>query len=385
MNGQALINDGRKFRIEHKPLKDIASGGEGKVSLWKNKSTGRLIAVKEPLMDHPGIKKSLKEEIASMKKLGQHPHIVGFLGAAGDWGKLSPAIFYVFCELGCVHDYTERLLKGGISIPEVTIWKFILDMTKGLDYLHNGFDVPYVHGDLKPGNILVSRSPGDDATLPIMPTFKLADISHLTPYIASSRIYQPFRGTWEYAPPASERTRLIPPIDIWAIGSSLQTLAWGIIPVKSMQATKRKLRARGYNPTDKQIRDLRNHGDYRSTQLPFVWRPLNASGEEQLNMYDMDNEFPPYSDALNYWYAMCLNENPKARVTAKILKECYIPLAEHQIKMYAARERRDSAIKKFVGDSSKGRKTVEGKDCASEEQGWPSEESRCGKEGSIVR
>jgi serine/threonine protein kinase len=249
MADQQLIKNGMAFRDEHTAVKDLAAGSEGKVSLWRNKSTGTLIAVKEPVENNQSTRKILFEEIEHMKKMGKHPHIVRFLGSAENWPKLAPAIFYEFCELGDVQQYSHKLLRGGMYIPEITMWKFILDMAHGLDYLHNGFDVAYVHGDLKPNNILVSRAPGDDAEFPIMPIFKLADFSHLTPYKTGPFLYHyhhTYMGTYEYGPPILERkARLAPPVDIWAVGASLQTLAWCVLPIKSDAVIKRELQTQG--------------------------------------------------------------------------------------------------------------------------------------------
>jgi len=348
MDEQSLIRDPQKFRWEYGFLKDLAHGGEGKVSLWENKSTGRLIAVKEPVADKVLVREALQKEIKSMTKLGQHPHIVRFLGSANDWNHLSPAIFYEFCELGDVHDYSHRVLKSGSCVPEPTIWKFLMDMTKGLDYLHNCLDVPYVHGDLKPGNILVSRPPGDCTVIPLMPTFKLADISHLTAYDRKGRsAYNMYAGTYEFGPPLEERKhRLAPSVDIWAIGVSLQTLAWGILPIKSNTTIRRELIAVGWPADDESIRKLKNDDRYRRAQLTFVWRPMNAKGIDQLTKYDMDSEHPPYSDALNAWYSMCLHENPKSRITSKVLMEYFLPLADQQLQLLLARKRRDDAFEK---------------------------------------
>jgi serine/threonine protein kinase len=348
MDEQSPVEGARKFTGEHDIIKVLACGGEGKVSLWKNKASGRMIAVKEPVKDHPMIRAALKKEIKSMAKLGQHPHIVHFLGSADDWQHFSPAIFYEFCELGDVQDFTYTLLRSDSWIPELTIWKFLMDMTKGLDHLHNGLDVTYVHGDLKPNNILVSRPPGDYTGIPLLPTFKLADISHLTPYDRKGRsAYNMFAGTWEYGPPIEERKkRVAPSVDIWAIGASLQTLAWGILPVKSNATIKQDLIAAGCSATDESVRQLRSNDDYRRTQLPFVWRPLNASTKDQLTKYDMEHIFPPYSDPLNDWYTMCVRRDPKLRVTSQVLKEHFLPLAEQQLELLVAKKRRDDALEK---------------------------------------
>jgi serine/threonine protein kinase len=351
MEDRCLFSNASTFRKNHGLVKEIAHGGEGAVSLWKNKSSETLIVVKKPVANNKSVKHALKEEVRAMEKLGEHPHIVRFLGAADDWPKVAPALFYDYCELGDVQQYNKTLFKAGKWISEMTLWKFIVDTSKGLDYLHNDFGISYVHGDLKPSNILVCRSPNDNAELPTMPTFKLADISHLKAYKPRQPKYQHpsiYQGTWEYAPPMEERNaRLAPPVDIWAIGASLQTLAWGILPVKSNEAIRKEMKAQGYPClTDAQIQAWRYNDEFRRTKLPFVWRPLNASPNDQLQKYDMRHPCPPYSDLLNNWYAMCLHQDPQTRVNARVLKEHFIPHAEQQIKLLTCLQRRDEAHKK---------------------------------------
>lgn len=55
------------------------------------------------------------------------------------------------------------------KFPEVTIWKILADISKAVDWLHNGLKVKYVHGDVKPDNFLVFRPRGVQQ-FPLLPT-----------------------------------------------------------------------------------------------------------------------------------------------------------------------------------------------------------------------
>jgi serine/threonine protein kinase len=333
------------FRRNHDWVKHLQEGSEGRVSLWKENSGGRLIALKEPVTNNRLVFRALRNEIMAMRRLGRHSHIVQFLGATEGWKRLVPAIFYEFCELGDAEDYGRRIHASGVDVPEHTLWKFFIDMTKALDYLHNSFEVRYVHGDTKPNNILVSRPSGDSSELPLAPIFKLADISRITMYKRGSRgPYDTYCGTWEYAPPLEQRKApLAPSVDIYAIGASLQTLAWDIWPVPSEKAIMGSLIAAGdphYPATQKTVRKLRDDEEYRKTRVAVVYRPLNANEQDQITKHDMPYSQPPYSTTINEWYTMCLRHDPIERVSSKVLKEYFLPLAESQFRLHKAKHHR---------------------------------------------
>ena len=59
-----------------------------------------------------------------------------------------PYLVLPFCRFGS----SERLI--GREIDENEIWKYILDVSSGLAYLH-ALQPPIIHQDIKPGNILI--------------------------------------------------------------------------------------------------------------------------------------------------------------------------------------------------------------------------------------
>jgi serine/threonine protein kinase len=349
---QGLTIDVDVFKSQHKFERHINTGGEGAVALWKENSGTRLVAVKLPAVEKEVVRNALRREIIAMNKLGSHPHIVKFLGASVDWHWRPPLIFYDFCDLGDAHDYAYKIHRTGIQVPELTLWKFLRDMTKALDFLHNSFGVQYVHGDLKPQNILISRPPGDNSPVPLAPTFRLADISHLNEYKRRDRgPHVTFCGTWEFGPPMEERkARIAPPVDIYALGASLQTLAWGLVPIQSRKKMREALIA-DYDTncasTNETLTDIMNSDAFRRRHI-VVYRPLNASEEDQITKYDMKHSFPPYSTTLNEWYTMCMHEDPTKRVTARVLKEQLLPLAESQFRLHKAKHDRDQKFKKIA-------------------------------------
>ncbi|KAF2257402.1 kinase-like protein, partial [Trematosphaeria pertusa] len=318
----------------------LGEGTEGKVSLWRHKWKEEHIAVKQPARGTDFHRNMLKQELKNLKMVGTHPNVVSLLGWDDYYAPIPPGIFLDYCQLGDLLEYQNLLVDAGHYVPEESIWKFLVDMSRGLDYLHNHLAVPYIHGDLKPSNILVARPPGcRNDEVPLLPIFKLADISRLVPYIPGQGPNHMFFGTPEYGPPFSERRAVAPAVDIYAIGATVQHLALGCYPTQDRKAFIREVMLQGMDaPHEKDL----NHIKWRNL-IPVVYRPINAAAEEQRTKYKLQHPNPPYSDVLNDWYSMCLEHEKHRRISADILTDWFVPLAEGQIEVLAAKRERDRA------------------------------------------
>lgn len=339
MNDQGLIRNGAKFRKQFKETKKLGKGAEGRVTLWRNDLTGKCIAVKQPVESRT--RKFLKKEINRMQIVGKHLHVIQMLGWDEYWLSGAPAIFYEFCELGDVQQYRDMFHNRQVDLPEMTIWKLLADMSKGLHHIHTQLQVPYVHGDFKPENILVARPPDSiPGEIPILPIFKIADISRLVPFSQTGPV-QTFFGTPEYAPPQGERVgRVAPPVDIYALGATVQQFALHRLPIQTREKFVKNLQRKGENKVC--IDDLKKDERWRHN-IPVVWRPLNATQVDQKTLWDLTKSVPQYSDALNEWYKMCMQPQVSKRISADVLMEWYVPLAEDQIELLAVKQIREEA------------------------------------------
>ncbi|XP_062383024.1 membrane-associated tyrosine- and threonine-specific cdc2-inhibitory kinase [Sardina pilchardus] len=88
-------------------------------------------------------------EARNHERLGRHPHVLGFVAAWEEGGRL-----YIQTELCCT-----SLLLHVEDLPsspdEVAVWGYLCDLLSALRHLHtDGF----THMDLKPANVFVTRS-----------------------------------------------------------------------------------------------------------------------------------------------------------------------------------------------------------------------------------
>ena len=127
-----------------------------------------------------------------------------------------PYLVLPFCRFGS----SERLI--GREIEEAEIWKYILDVSSGLAYLH-ALQPPIIHQDIKPGNILI-----DDNN-----NFAITDFGISAKRGGQHGYYEEENsGTMAYMAPErfEEEVEPCPESDIWAVGATLYEILTGNVP-----------------------------------------------------------------------------------------------------------------------------------------------------------
>jgi serine/threonine protein kinase len=342
----AGLEDEVKFLTLFEEDGEIGRGSDGIVTACTHRHTAQVIVVKTPLYEENlnvvDREEKIMREIRSLKVLGKHDHISALLTFSERFAdNIGPAIFFQLCDLGDLDDYAfkwccrekERGRPGRLA--EGTILKLLHDVGLGLDYLHNGLSIGYVHIDLKPQNILVLTPPdhtGKD--IPTLPHFKITDFARLTTYpLSPGKPLASLAGTYLYAPPLAERTRKLfsPTVDMWALGATIQCLALQIKPRQSRAAfvADRVHKGQNWPRNDEEWR----LSDWREI-IPDVYRPLDATAAELLREWDVGEDLPhhhPYSKQLNIWYKALFEVNPRARLTSAQLKQYLVPLIDQQL------------------------------------------------------
>jgi DNA-directed RNA polymerase specialized sigma24 family protein/tRNA A-37 threonylcarbamoyl transferase component Bud32 len=192
----------------------IAAGGMGKVYRARQRSTGRTVALKalhkRRQADRRVVEKFLQE--AQILARLDHPHIVRFEGV----GQFPGGGYFLTMEF--IDGQSLQTILNHGPLPPVEAMRIVGDAATAIAHAHaRGI----VHGDLKPGNILL-----DSMQRVVVTDFGLAQFVAVG---ASSR--EPLwivGGTAGYiAPEVHGGRRPTPAADIYGLGALLQALLSG--------------------------------------------------------------------------------------------------------------------------------------------------------------
>lgn len=186
----------------------IGAGSFGRV--FRGTWLGTDIAVKQ-IRRGASVKESILRE-ATIHSMLQHPNIVTFLGISTKKKDILIVTEFVKGKSLQVHIDEETVIADAVKT------ELINDILRGIAYLH---EVGVVHGDVKPGNILVTSSLG---------TAKICDFGlgrlkqHASLPVASLSLGDNvIEGTPSYMAPECllHKARASYSSDVWALGVTL--------------------------------------------------------------------------------------------------------------------------------------------------------------------
>jgi serine/threonine protein kinase len=200
--------------------KEVARGGYGAVYRARRDIDGGPVAIKvmasRVAADDNAIAK-FKRELEIARQL-QHPHIVRVFECGNAGGT-----FYIvmeFCEEGTMADLMR---KSGGRIPVEKAIPLILQAVSGLAHAH---DKGFVHRDIKPGNILISRGTALVSDFGMTKSFEQAGLSGLsvTGSYAGTPVFSPREQitSFKYVKPTA---------DIWSMGATIYCMLTGELPL----------------------------------------------------------------------------------------------------------------------------------------------------------
>lgn len=148
-----------KYRIENDKL---GTGGFSEVFLGMNLTTNEKVAVKKILLAQKNIIiKNLKVEIELMQRIS-HPNIVTYYDQSNNnthW-----YIIMEYCNAGTLSDvikYNEKASKSSLNFNrENNTYHYLNQLKDALNYIRSR---GYIHRDIKPMNVLLTRA-GKDYT-----------------------------------------------------------------------------------------------------------------------------------------------------------------------------------------------------------------------------
>ena len=214
------------FKSQYKVMEILGKGGYSVVHTCVKQTDQSVHAVK--VIDKQKLSKnalkSLKEEIATMRKL-HHPRLIS-LREVFDHGS---TIYLVLekVEGGELFDEIVRLQK----YSEHTAAEVLYNYLDGLRFMH---DAGYVHRDIKPENILLLRKPNDSTD--VCAELKIADFGFAA-HVGEEEPLTTCCGTPRYISPEVLNAGLFQKIkgygktcDMWATGVITYILLFGKAP-----------------------------------------------------------------------------------------------------------------------------------------------------------
>ncbi|TPW17327.1 MAG: serine/threonine protein kinase, bacterial, partial [bacterium] len=209
--------DRASFDRLYELLQPLGAGAFGKVFLARQRSLGRLVAIKLYSPDERTWSDAEAGRfVREAKILGRlsHPRVITIFDADVLEGAPFLAVEYVEgCDLG-------QKLAGGQPLPLAEAVAFCLGIAEGLEYLH---EQGIIHRDLKPANVLIG----------VNGAIKVSDFGIARPMDAShgGTAAGMLLGTPLYMAPEMVRSgTAIPASDLHALGIILYQCVHGHVP-----------------------------------------------------------------------------------------------------------------------------------------------------------
>lgn len=213
--------DGR-YRLEQ----FIGSGSFGEVWVATDTRTDLEVAIKIYIsMDKHGLEEFTKEFQVSFDLNQTNLLHSNYLGVNAEDNRAY--LIMPYCPDGSVSCLIGRM-------DEKALWKFVKDVASGLAYLH-GHNPPIIHQDIKPDNILISRT-GDYLITDFGISRQVRNTLRRSARSASVAGAPAYMGPERY----SSSPMPVKASDIWSLGATIYELATGELPFCGMGGVMQK-------------------------------------------------------------------------------------------------------------------------------------------------
>ena len=164
-----------RYQEEFLEITEIASGEYGCVKRARHRLDGVDYAVKiskKNLDASRHDEKMALNEVFAHAALIKHKHFVRYYNSWVENGQVY--IQNEFCRGGSLSKKIREMRKSGLKFTETELRKIVVQILKGLQYIHNK---QLVHLDIKPDNILIAID--DDADDKGGLDYKIGDLGHV--------------------------------------------------------------------------------------------------------------------------------------------------------------------------------------------------------------
>jgi len=191
------------FDNKYRFIKDLGTGGFGKVFLAREERSKNLVAIKQLKNEDRTKQDNIIYEMQMISQFN-HPHIVIY-----KHNFIQDDLLYIVMEYCSLGSLRGMICKKKLS--SIFIWKWMIELTETLQFVH---EKEIIHHDIKPDNILFT----ENRTIKIS-DFGVANIG------GGTRAYMsPETLSWDTTVVKDER------IDIYALGVTLLELLTGKNP-----------------------------------------------------------------------------------------------------------------------------------------------------------
>lgn len=203
--------------------KPLGEGGFGAVYLATDRKSGEKVALKQiskKYTNDMGFQREM-DAFMHLRRYGGHPNICG-LRENFDEGNY----FYFSLDLISGGEMFDHLIRSG-PYSEEDAARHVRDVASALNFMH---EIGFVHGDLKPENLMLSTENTSDAVIKLI-DFGCAQVDtsqKATPGVVG--LTTAYASPEMLAIPPGRRKRIDPPLDMWALGVILHIMLVGCHP-----------------------------------------------------------------------------------------------------------------------------------------------------------
>jgi len=196
---------------------------------------GQAVAIKRMdkarLKLDAGLQQVFRSEVAALRALPPHPHLIAMLDYFEDKAHRHVHIVLELCREGTLRQLADP--PAPASLPARSLQDVSQQLACGLAHLHAH---QYVHRDLKPDNVLLQTA----SNRPCGYLLKLSDFGFARP-LASQDLTATFCGSpMHMAPEVLAGGPYDPTVDLWSLGVIIYRLRYGKYPfaARSVAALK---------------------------------------------------------------------------------------------------------------------------------------------------